>query len=531
MVKLMKILDLFNFFYNIPIAWYPVLFLLMGGVFFSFFLIRNRFFTTSQKEWIYFSQPTLKKIFTFLMFISLLFCLVIWLNVVRFVPDRLASFVDKDSLLVAGMVNAVDYAVNLDAFGAFSALFFSVILFSSALSAALDKESIFTPSIAIFEIIVFAGFLGIFYTDSLFIIGFCLFMVQLGVSGLIKQWVKGETNAKDIRKTNVVLRLLLAGLFLLGVLLLKLKYHTTLLSALIMPLVDSRGTKLAFVFVACPLLYLFTKPSGHVSVPSMNVYFKLKSLVAFYAFLKLFFLLFATIEGYERVSLFLLISGLLLLLYALMIACKEQSPLSMMNSTESFIKGLLLISAGIGQYGIYSGEKAIFLGIPGLQAMLLLWMFFLPLSALFSYMTAYMEQKIGEQYLWQTPSLLKKIPHLIFVLVLIVFTATGIPPFGGFLFYQLLLRASLFISPNLTYVLFMLSLLFLLFSLRFILAISFASASSVEGINNVALPALEKKFRVPMIIAFVLCSGLIFFPGLIFDTLISSCVEALTLVF
>ena len=109
------------------------------------------------------------------------------------------------------------------------------------------------------------------------------------------------------------MRLLLASLFLLGVLLLKLKYHTTLLSALIMPLVDSRGTKLAFVFVACPLLYLFTKPSGHVSVPSMNVYFKLKSLVAFYAFLKLFFLLFATIEGYERVSLFLLISGLLLL--------------------------------------------------------------------------------------------------------------------------------------------------------------------------------------------------------------------------
>lgn len=526
----MKILDLLDFFYNIPIAWYPILFLLLGGLFFSFFLIKNRFFTRSKEEWIYFSQPTLKKIFTFLMLVSLFFCFVIWLNVIRFVPDRLASFVNKDSLLVAGMVNAVDYAVNLDTFGTFSALLFSLILFSSALSAVFDKDSIFTPSVAVFEIIVFAGFLGIFYTDSLFIIGFCLFLVQLGVSGLLKQWAKNEESVDGV-KTNVFLRLLLASLFLFGVILLKLQYHTTLLSALNMPLVDSYKTKLAFVFISAPLLYLFVKPHGHVSVTSMNVYFKLKSLVAFYAFLKLFFLLFATVEGYERVSLFLLIAGLLLILFALMLACKEQSPLHMMNSTEFFIKGLLLISSGIGQYGIYSGEKAIFLGIPGLQAMLLMWMFFLPLSALFSYMTAYLEQKVDEQYLWQTPALLKKIPLLIFVLVLIVFTATGIPPFGGFLFYQLLLRASLFISPFFTYILFMLSLLFLLFSLRFILAISFASASSVEGINNVALPALEKKLRIPMIIAFVLCSVLIFFPGLIFDTLISSCVEALTIVF
>ena len=526
----MKILDALNFFYNIPIVWYPIFILLLGSLFFSFFLIRNRFFTRSRKEWIYFSQPTLKKIFTFLMLISLLFCLMIWVNLMRFVPDRLANFVTKDSLLVAGMANAVDYAVNLDAFGSFSALLFSLILFSSALSAAFDKGSLFTPSIAIFEILVFAGFLGIFYTDSLFIIGFCLMVVQLGISGLIRQWARGEDNSDGV-KTNVFLRLLLASLFLFGVVLLKLRYHTTLISALVMLLVDSLGTKLAFVFITAPLLYLFVKPSGHVSIPSMNVYFKLKSLIAFYAFLKLFFLLFAPIEGYERVSLFLLITGILLILFALMLACKEPSPLSMMNSTESFIKGLLLIAAGIGQYGIYSGEKAIFLGIPGLQAMLMMWMFFVPLLALFSYMTAYMEQKVGEFYLWQIPALLKKIPFLILILVLIVFTATGIPPFGGFIFYQLLLRASLFISPTLTYVLFMLSLLFLLFSLRFILAIAFASASSADGVSNIALPTLEKKLHIPMIIAFLLCSIFIFFPGLIFDTLISSCVEALTIVF
>ena len=526
----MKILDVINFFTHIPIAWYPILFLLCGGLFFSFFLVRNRFFTKSKEEWIYFSQANLKKIFTFFMLCSLFLCFVIWLNVVSFVPNRLAMFSDSDSLLVANMVNAVDYAVNLDAFGTFSALIFSLIIFSSALSVTWDKDAAFTPTIAIFEILVFAGCLGIFYTDSLFIIGFCLMFIQLGVSGLLHQWARHDENVEGV-KTNVFLRLLLAGLFLLGVFLLQFRYHTTLISALINPIVDTLGTKLAFIFISTPLLYFFVRKNVNVSVPSMNVYFKLKSLVAFYAFLKLFFLLFAPIEGYERVSLFLLVSGVVLLLFALMVACREQSPLSMMDSTEFFIKGLLVTSAGIAQYGIYSGEKAIFLGIPGLQAMLLMWVFFLPLTALFSYLTAYMEQEVEGQYLWQTPSLLKKIPHLIFILVLIAFTATGIPPFGGFIFYQLILRASLFISPVLTYALFMISLLFLLFSLRFIMAISFASASSVPNINNITLPTIEKKLRLPMLIAFLLCSLFIFFPGLIFDTVISSCVTALTAVF
>ncbi len=424
--------------------------------------------------------------------------------------------------LSPGSPMLIKAVLQVDVFGAMSALLMGCIAFIAGLAAMADKNDVINIPKVSFFLTTLAGIQGIFYSGGLFSLFFFILISQIGASGLVYGLVRTK---KDIRELAwyFISRSAALLMFLTGVIVLYYNYKTTniaILSTLIKPGIYE---KLAYSFLIVPLLFLFVKSSSYVTDGSKRVFFAIRAQASLFVVFRIVFSLYGALPGFEKIPNLFILLGLTLVLTSLILTAEEKDPVKFAEAVEIFMKGTLLLSVGISVSGTYTAQAAAEYGFGAIESMVALWILFLPASATLSFVCCLLKQHTDEGELWQEKGLFRKIPLSGIAFFLAVCVITGLPPFVGFPSKQFLYRSSGYITPLLTVFLLVFSLLMLLVSVRYICRLMFGKSTELSGsaVNS------DSHVMLSLILLFIFLIYSTLTPSLFLNSMVSPSVYSL----
>ena len=285
----------------------------------------------------------------------------------------------------------------------------------------------------------------------------------------------------------------------------------------------TKPTLWAFVFLTVPLLYIFAKPSPYVADAARSCFFGIRVQATLFIAFRIIFTLFGPMQELGKVPYIFLMLGAALTAAAFCRLCGQKDPVSFSNAISSYMKGMIFFSIGASVYGTLSAENAAMFGVSALEAMISLWLIFLPVSAVLSIITVFLKQQVKGRELWQERGLLRVIPFTGIFLLVILAIVTGLPPFVGYSGKQLLFRSVSFISPAVLLLLVSFTMLMLFTGLRFAVTLLTGRSSLPPD----AECRSETTIILPLFLIFMLLASATLLPGAIFDKTVSPSVECL----
>lgn len=510
-------------FKSMPLPFLTLLLPLAGAGCYGLLLLYNRFFA----RWTGRALP-LPKIWYKLPFLVLLVadtvlsCLV-WTNVSgSYSPLYVFTSGGWSNVLTGESLRNAQAVLRIDAFGAISAALMSFVALTAGIRALADRQNVITPRKVVFFLLTCAGIQGIFYLNSLVLLFLFMLLTQLGVTGLYSNFA---TKKREGGKSAFyyVSRVLLLVMFLTGVVILRGKYGTdniNILASLVAPAAD---TLWAFIFLVVPMLYIFIKPSPYLPDASRNCFFGIRTQASLFVVFRVIFSLYGPMQGLQKVPMLFIMLGFAAVLLALILSCGAKDPERFMNSMIFYLKGMILTSIGIAMDGTFSAERAALYGVSAVEAMISLWLIFLPISATLAIITVFLKQNYEGRELWQEGALMKRIPFTVCALFVVIAVLAGLPPFIGYSGKQLLFRSANFLSPFVLAALFLFTVTMLLTGLRFLIALAIGKVSQKRDFNFSG----EATIAFPLFLLLALFLTTTVLPGELFEESVAPSVESL----
>ena len=184
---------------------------------------------------------------------------------------------------------------------------------------------------------------------------------------------------------------------------------------------------------------------------------------------------------------------------------------------------MILTSIGIAMDGTFSAERAALYGVSAVEAMISLWLIFLPISAALAIITVFLKQNYEGRELWQEGALMKRIPFTVCALFVVIAVLAGLPPFIGYSGKQLLFRSANFLSPFVLAALFLFTVTMLLTGLRFLIALAIGKVSQKRDFNFSG----EVTIAFPLFLLLALFLTTTVLPGELFEESVAPSVESL----
>lgn len=437
----------------------------------------------------------LKIIYILLLLANVIITFIIWKNLG---VEGFSVYILSDSVwahtLTGGSSVGIMALLQVDALGAVSALLMAVIAFFAGLRALADKKNVLTTSKTACFLVTLCGIQGIFYSNGLFSILFFLCLSQIGASGLFH----GLHSRKEEYKSLIWYyssRIVPLIMFFMGATILFFNYKTDNIALLSTAIKLGTEQKFAYALLVVPLLFLFVKSAAYVTDSAKRCFFAIRAQAAFFVVFRIVFSLYGPIPGLEKIPVLFIGAGVILLFAALIFTANEKDPVRFAEFLELFMKGFLLVSIGISISGMYSAENVAEYGFGAIESMVTLWLIFLPVSACLSFVCCMLKQEVEGVELCRRSGLLMKIPLSAIALFLAICVISGLPPFVGFPAKQFLFRSANYISPSLTLLLLISSLLLLLMGLRYFASVMFGkfpfdNSERIEGEVSITLPLL-----------------------------------------
>jgi len=413
--------------------------------------------------------------------------------------------------------------VQVDAFGAISAVVMGVIAFIAGLRSLADKKNILDQSKVTYYLLTLCGIQGIFYSNGLLALLIFICLSQIGASGLF-HWADDSYDGLKEWLWYFASRMLIVLMFLAGTLILYYKYGADNITILSTMIKSGPPEKLAYALLVVPLLFLFIKASAYVTDSASRCFFAIRAQAAFFVILRIVFSLYGLQEGLEKIPLLFTGIGLVSLIAALIFMAKENDPIKIAESLELFMKGFMLAAMGISLSGTYSAQAAAEYGIGAMESMVSLWILFLPVSAALSFICCLLKREECGIELWNTGGLFRRMPFSGTALFISVAVIAGLPPFVGFSAKQYLYRSANYISPFLTLMLFTCSILLLAKALFYAASVMFGRSRGAACENQ---SGLDAKISLPLLILFMILTFATVAPGKTFDLLVSPSVHSL----
>lgn len=486
-------------------------------------LLRNAY-EVHRPESFEFKRIYLKFPFLFFLFLNFVLSSIVWSYArdagVTFFMLGGTGWTEAQSAVGSGIFQML---VLLDPLGAISAFLTSFIVLVAGLRSLADKADPITPNKAFFFLLTLGGVLGIFYAGGVTNLLFFLLLSQAGATGLYQSDNK-EGLLLSLRNSYwyVLSRVLLIMLFAAGVLLLAVTYKVSGFGQLRTLMEPGTLVAVAYVLLSAPLFFLFIKSSSHSADSSKRCYFAMRSYAAFFALLRVNFLLFGRVQGFERIPWLYILLGGTALLAAFLLALTDRDPVRFTESVELFMKGFITVSLGLSLSGTSSALSAAEYGLGALESMLSLWMLFLPISAALSIIGAFLKQQYAGRELWSIGGLAHTLPFTGAVFFIVICGLAGLPPFPGFVSRQFLYRSANALNPFLTLFLFAMSLAILFMGIRYIAEVLFGKSpegeEKIDGDKQIALPLF-------LILIFLFCTSAM--PGRYYEDAVSKSVGSL----
>ena len=417
----------------------------------------------------------------------------------------------------------IQAALSVDAFGATSAALMSLVLLTAGIRALAERRPPITPRLIMFFLLACAGIQGIFLLNNLIALFVFLIITQLGVTGLYCGFSKEALLSRGRRFFYYISRLLLLVMFLAGALILGTRYGSTNISVLAQKIEPCPESLSAFILLVVPMLYIFIKPSPFLDEAAKNCFFAIRTQATLFIVFRVVFSLYGPMRGLQKVPLVFMMIGLALLVYSLLLMSKGPEPADLMDSIICWMKGIITVSIGVAMSGCFGAERAAVYGVSAVEAMISLWLVFLPLSAALILITTFLKERGDNSFeLWQYGKLFKRIPFVSSFFLAILAIAAGLPPFAGYEGKQMLLRSANFVSPFLTVALFSLTAVIFFAALRFFFVLAVGGSEEKE-VNLEGMRAAV----LPLAILLVIFTAATLTPGRIFSDSVSPSAESL----
>ena len=473
-------------------------------------------------EVMYVARVPMKLSFLMLLFVNVVMTYAVWVRFrgpgsffYAFGGGGWTSTLSPDSALRAVM--------QVDALGAVSAFGMSLVALIAGLRALADKANPLTPTKTAFYLLTMCGVQGIFYSNDLMALTVFLLISQAGATGLYRGVPSGREEVLN-NAWYLASRLLAVAMFLGGTLILFVHLGSYNITTLAAAQLKREAPELsAFVLLTAPLLFLFMKNSSYVTDAGRRCFFGIRAQAAFFALFRIVFSLYGPMPGLGKVPVLFGLLGVLLFCYAILCAVGESDPLKFAESMELFMKGFMLTALSLGLSGTYSAEAVARYGGGALESMVALWIIYLPLSAALSIICCRLKDTEDGAELWRISGLGSKTPLTCAAMLLVVFAMSGLPPLVGYSSKQLLYRASEYVSPLLVVVLFMVSMLQMLFGMRYLVSVFFGRAS----LNRDASQIGDSAIILPLFLLLLMCSFASLLPDNLFQSMIAPTAESL----
>lgn len=435
----------------------------------------------------------LKIIFFTTIVLETLLTLYLWY---RFQSIRSASYVLSytgwATTLTGLASSALRTDLQIDILSASAAVMASLVALISCFRAMSDKQHLFTPRRAVFFLLTLGGVMGIYFSSGLFGTLVALALSQLGASGLV-QPILHERREFGRTVAYFISRFMLLSMFLAGCTILMLRSGLFGMQVLSAALRGESAERTALALMAAPLLYLFIKPPHYTTDSANRCYFSIRAHAAFFAFFKIVFVLYGAIAGLERIPALIGLVGIASIFASLMFMAGERDPIRFATAAESSLKGFILVALAISLGSIYSAASVAAYGYDATEAVISLWLLFLPVSAALSLTSVQLKQEFDGAELWRQSGMASKLPFTGIVFVFSICMLSGLPPLTGYAGRQLLYRSANHLNPFLTIALFVASLSILFMGLRYIFAIMFGkrndeAAVRFAGDRHITLP-------------------------------------------
>ena len=467
------------------------------------------------------SRRPLRIFFLLMLLLNVVFTFVIWMKF-RSEGSMLYVLGSGGWTRTMNEGGAVRTVMQVDALGAVSALAMSFAALVAGLRTLADRNNVLAPTKTAFFLLTMCGVQGIFYSNGLFSLALYFVIAQAGASGLYLG-IPSDRGEAAQSVWYYASRAACTLLFAAGAVSLCSVYGTSNIAQLASMLKNDARTLTAFVLLATPLLFLFMKSSARVNDAGRRCFFGIRAQAAFFLLFRVVFSLYGPMPGLEKIPPLFIIFGIVMFLTAVVYSAAESDPLIFAEGMEAFMKGFMLVALGLGLSGTYSAEAAALYGYGALEAMIGLWLIFLPLSATLSIVCCRLKDRIDDREIWQVGGLASVMPFTCVVSVMMLFSMTGLPPFVGYTARQFLYRTSDSLSPLLMILLFAVSLVQLLYGVRYLAAVFFGRFapgrnSGFDGDSAIALPLFF------LLIWFSVTSLL---PGSTFHSIISPTAETL----
>ena len=413
--------------------------------------------------------------------------------------------------------------LKVDAFGAVSAMLMSFVALVAGLRALSDKRNLITPRKAAFFLLTCAGIQGMFYSSGLAVLFVFMMMTQAGVTGLYSNFAVGEKRPGGKHVLYYVSRVVLLAMFLAGAVMLRLEYGTDNITTLASLIKGTPSSLAAFVLMTVPLLYIFFKPSPHLSDASKMCFFGIRTQASLFAAFRVIFSLYGPLDGLQKVPALLVMLGFASMIMAVVFQSGGKSPVHFMDSMIMYIKGMVIVTMGIAVSGTFGAERAALYGVSALESMIGLWLIFLPVAAALSVVTVYLKQEYEGCELWQEGMMAERAPLSLLTLFIVVAALAGLPPFIGYSSKQLLFRSANFLSPFVVVVLFLFTVIMLMIGLRFLASLALNRRPQKHEFHF----AGESTVAFPLILLMLLFAASSAAPGYVFEKMVSPAVAAL----
>ena len=317
--------------------------------------------------------------------------------------------------------------LKVDAFGAVSAMLMSFVALVAGLRALSDKRNLITPRKAAFFLLTCAGIQGMFYSSGLAVLFVFMMMTQAGVTGLYSNFAVGEKRPGGKHVLYYVSRVVLLAMFLAGAVMLRLEYGTDNITTLASLIKGTPSSLAAFVLMTVPLLYIFFKPSPHLSDASKMCFFGIRTQASLFAAFRVIFSLYGPLDGLQKVPALLVMLGFASMIMAVVFQSGGKSPVHFMDSMIMYIKGMVIVTMGIAVSGTFGAERAALYGVSALESMIGLWLIFLPVAAALSVVTVYLKQEYEGCELWQEGMMAERAPLSLLTLFIVVYALARMP--------------------------------------------------------------------------------------------------------
>jgi len=420
------------------------------------------------------------------------------------------------------LLNRSYYVDTLSAWSVITVSFAALIV---GLHAMADKVNRLTPLRVSCILFVLASVEGIYYSNSLYSIYFFILMSQIASYGLFK-----HATVRSKRLMPVVMnhfsRIVSMLLLLAGILMLSFKYGPSLTKLITLRIEIGTYEKITFSLICAPLLAFFLRASSNAADAVYRTCFGMRVQAIFFVLSRIIFGIFGAVNGFEKVPNILIFTGIATILFSLFMAASINRPILFGSMISLFMKGFLVTSMGIAYYGCFSAEGIAQYGFTALEAMFVLWLLYLPLFAILSIVTVFLERRTADgTELYKKSGLLSLTPVAMFAFYYAIFAITGMPPFATYPLMQLLCRSANFVYPFLA--VFLVVALLALFFISLYTVSTFALGKAWTGNDKNENNVRDSELALPVIVLIFWLSLASFFPGFTIQKIVVPSVESL----